>query len=73
MRNKACSYSTNIELNTLAATKPVLQMFSLLHFADLVARFFPGGAEGGSNKKWPGSYTVWNRSSNAVSGRVPSR
>lgn len=28
--------------------QPVLQMFSILHLADLVARFFPGGIEGGS-------------------------
>lgn len=28
--------------------QPVLQMFSLLHLSDLVARFFPGGVEGGS-------------------------
>jgi hypothetical protein len=28
--------------------QPVLQMFSILHLSDLVARFFPGGAEGGS-------------------------
>ncbi|KAF4628811.1 hypothetical protein G7Y89_g9344 [Cudoniella acicularis] len=28
--------------------QPVLQMFSLLHLTDVVARFFPGGREGGS-------------------------
>ncbi|PMD47099.1 hypothetical protein L207DRAFT_522551 [Hyaloscypha variabilis F] len=28
--------------------QPVLQMFSILHISDLVARFFPGGVEGGS-------------------------
>ena len=26
--------------------QPVLQMYSLLHFADVVARYFPGGNEG---------------------------
>jgi hypothetical protein len=28
--------------------QPVLQMFAILHLTDLVARFFPGGIEGGS-------------------------
>jgi hypothetical protein len=28
--------------------QPVLQMFSILHLADVIARFFPGGIEGGS-------------------------
>jgi hypothetical protein len=28
--------------------QPVLQMFSILHLVDVIARFFPGGIEGGS-------------------------